>query len=103
MFLEIYRNRDVRDTSECQSRAAGQVRNIFDMTGSHDSRVVNSDIHEYFVELDILLCICVDKIVILQSGNCQNRLSIEFRVVKSVQQVESPRTRSCKADTKPPR
>src|SRR5215813_6878776 len=84
LFLGVDRYGYVRDTSVRQSRTACKIRNTFDMTSPHNTSVVNRDIHEHLVQLDILLCMCLDKIMILKARDRQNRRPIELRIVQTV-------------------
>ena len=63
------------------------------------ARVVDGDIHENFVELDVLLGMRVDQIVILQPGDREHRLAVQFGVIQAVQQMNAAGAGSCKADT----
>src|ERR1051326_1837063 len=88
-LLKIDGKIDVGDASSAERRAAREVRNLLDVRRTHDPRVVNGDIHKELVEIDVLLSVRVDKIVIMVTGNRQDRLAIELGIVEAVQQVNA--------------
>jgi hypothetical protein len=83
-FLHVDRHRKVGYASVGQRRPASQIRNILDVVRTHNARVVGRHIDEKLVQLDILLAVRVDEVVVLKSGDRQHRLSIQFRVIKTV-------------------
>ena len=74
----------MRHTPIAERGTAGEVSHGFDMRKSHDARVVDRDIHKKFVEIDVLLCMCADKVMIMVAGNRQHRLSVELRVIQTI-------------------
>ena len=76
LFLGIDGDGDVGYTTICKGRPARQVRDVFHMAGAHDPRIVDGDVHENFVEFDILLSVRLKQIVILQPGNRKYGLSV---------------------------
>jgi hypothetical protein len=77
-------------------RYASAVRQ--DMVRTHDTRVVNGDVHEYLVEFHVLLRMGVNQVVILQARDGQNRLAVKLRVVQTVQQMQPARSGCCEAN-----
>jgi hypothetical protein len=75
-----------------------ELHHIFDMRRSHDAGIVNTYIHEQFVELDILLSVGVYEVMILQAGDGEHGRAIELGVVESVQQMNAARTRGGEAN-----
>ena len=73
------------------------------MLRAHDAAVVDADVHEQFVELDVLLRERVQEIVELQPGDGENRLLVQVRVVQPVQQVNAAGPRGGDADAEPAR
>lgn len=65
-------------------------------------RVVGRHIDEKLVQLDILLAVSVDEVVVLKPRDRQHRLSIQFRVIKTVQQMNAARAGSGQAHTQLP-
>ena len=59
------------------------------MRRSHDAIVVDTRIDEEFIELHVLLCMCVDQIVIGHAGDREHRLPIQLSVVQTVQQMNA--------------
>jgi len=81
LFLKIHRNREMSHSSIGESSSARQVHHIFDVRWTHDPFVVNGNVHEKFVQGDILLGMSSDQIVKLQAGNSQHRLVVELGIV----------------------
>ena len=68
------------------------------MCGTHDSRVVLRDVHEYLVQFDVLLREGMNQIVVMHPGNGENRLAISFGVVQPIQKVNASRARGRQTD-----
>ena len=77
------------DSSEIERCPAGEISDISHVSATHHSRVVNRDIRKDPVEVHILLSVSIDQIVKCMTGNCQHRLPVEFRIVQSIQQMNS--------------
>src|SRR5262249_13447634 len=45
----------------------------------------------------VLLRVRLNKIVILQTGDCQHRRAVQFCIIEAIQEVQATWTRSCKA------
>jgi hypothetical protein len=51
------------------------------MRGSHDPRVVLRNVHEDLIQLHVLLREGVNQVVVMHTGDRENRLAISFGVV----------------------
>jgi hypothetical protein len=60
-------------------------------------RALCRHIHKQVVQLDILLAVRLDEVVELKACDGQHRLSIQFRVIKTVQQMNATRAGSGEA------
>jgi len=58
---------------------------------THDALVEDANVHEQFVESDVLLRVGANKIVKLETCNREHRLVIKLRVVETVQEVNPAR------------
>jgi hypothetical protein len=76
---------------------ASQIRNILDVVRTHNACVIRCHIDEKLVQLDVLLAVSVDEVVVLKPRDRQHWLSIQFRVIKTVQQMNAARTGSGEA------
>ena len=54
-ILKINRDRNVRHPSIRERAAAGEIQNVLHMIRAHHALVVYTDIHEQFVEGNVLL------------------------------------------------
>ena len=99
LFLKIYWNRDMSHAAVGKRGAASQINDVFHMGGAHDAFVVNGDINEQLIQRDILLGVRTNQVVELQASNSQHRLMIELGIIKSVEQMNSTRTRGSQADS----
>ena len=79
------------DSPEIQSGSARKVGNISHMGAAHDACVVNRHIAEQSVEIDVLLGVRINQVVESVSGDGQNRLAVEFRVIQAIEQMNSAR------------
>src|ERR1051326_1492636 len=70
------------------------------MCRPHNSLVIGGDIKVELVEGDILLRVRPDEIVELKSGDRQNRLAVELRVIKTIQEVNAAGAGGRKAHAK---
>src|SRR5262249_39624193 len=78
--------------------AARQLDDILNMRRSHDPAVVDADVHEQFIELDVLLGMGMQEVVELQTRDREHRLTIELGIVEAVQQMNAAGTRSRNAN-----
>src|SRR5688500_4746997 len=69
------------------------------MRRTHDTHAVFRDVHEDLVQLDILLRTCADEVVIRHAGNGEYRLTVQFCVVQTIEQMKSTRPGGREADT----
>ncbi len=101
MVLRIDGNRNVRDTAIAEGGATGHADDALDVRGAHHPHVVLRDVHKDFVELDVLLRASADEIVERHPGDGQHRLSVEPRVVQSVEEVNASRPGGGKTHAQP--
>jgi len=73
------------------------------MSRAHDARIVNAHIRNPLIELAILLCVGVDQVMKLQSGDRKERLAVVLGVIEAVEQVNAAGTGGRKTDSKPAR
>jgi len=99
--LKIDRHRHMRHAAIGKRGAAGEFDRIFDMRRPHHPHVVLGDVHEEFVELDVLLRVGAEKVMELQAGNRQHRHPVELRVIEPVQEVNSAGSRRGDAAAEP--
>ena len=92
LFLEIDRKRDVRDAAVQKRGSTRQVGDVLDVARSHDAHAVLRDVHEDFVQLDILLREGPDQIVKRHPGNSEHRHVVKPRVVETGNQMRCART-----------
>ena len=85
LFLKINRESKVRDAVICDRRPACQVCDVLYVSRPHDPLVEDRNIHKKFIERNILLSIASDKVVKLQPGDREYRLSIQLRVIQTIQ------------------
>src|SRR5438270_10397185 len=79
----------VRDFAIDRRSAASEFRHVFNMGWTHYACVVSSHIHEETIESYVLLGKGVTQVVIWQSSDGQYRLTIEFGVIKPIEQVNA--------------
>jgi hypothetical protein len=96
-LLHVDRHRQVRYASIGKCCPASQIRNILDVVRTHNACVVCRHIDEKLVQLDVLLAVSVDEVVVLKPRDRQDWLSIQFRVIKTVQQMNAARAGSGEA------
>ena len=61
------------------------------MRRSHHASIIDGHVGKQPVEVHILLGVCVDQVMIMMPRNGKNRLAIELRIIKTVQQVNPAR------------
>ncbi|HVJ77973.1 MAG TPA: hypothetical protein VM620_09070 [Hyphomicrobium sp.] len=72
---------------ECST--ASEIDDVFGVGRSHDTRIVDGDVHEQFVEFHVLLGVCVEQVMELQTRNGQHRRTIELRVIEAIEKMNS--------------
>src|SRR5947209_6411744 len=100
-FLDVFGNRDVRDGATRQSSFDRLVENVDHMSGTHDTLAKRGNIHEQFVEIDILLIMSADQIVEGMTRDSEHRLPVALGVVQSVEQMNASGSRGRKTDSEP--
>ena len=85
MLLQIDGEIDVRDAAITKRRAARQMSHLFDVRRSHDSGVVDRDVHEDTIEVDVLLRMSINQIMIVMPRDRQHRLAVKLGVIESIQ------------------
>jgi hypothetical protein len=96
--LDVDQHRDVCHAAIGERRPTGELDHVLDMRGTHDPRVVHAHVHEQLVEFDILLGVGMQKIVELQAGYREDRLTVELCVIEAIEKVDAARTGSADAD-----
>jgi len=103
LVLKVGRDVDVGHAAARERGAAGEVRDVGDVGGTHHSRVVDGDVHEQPVEIDVLLGMGVDEVVVGVPRHREHGLAVELRVVEAVQEVDPAGPGSGETDTEPAR
>ena len=83
--MQVDREINVRNAPAAERGAASQMRDIVDVFRSHHAGVVNRHVHEYAIQINILLRVRIDQIVIVVPGNRQDRLAVQLRIIKSIE------------------
>ncbi len=83
-----------------KSRSACQIGDVLHMGRSHNAFVEDSNIHEKFVQRNVLLRERADEVVKLKPGNGQHRLAVELGVVESIQKMNPAGPGSGKTNSK---
>ena len=91
----------MRHAAACQRAPAGETRHRCYVALPHDAGVVDRNVHEHAVEVHVLLRVRVDEVVVMVSGDGQNRLAIELGIVEAIQQVQPPGTGGGQTDAEP--
>ena len=86
------------DGSPRERGLAGQVDQRRDLHRIVDHDVVLGDVHEELLEVDLLLIAGAEQVGLLHTGDREDRLMVELRVVQTVQQVDPARAGRRQAD-----
>src|SRR5204863_1249026 len=97
VFLYVDGKIDMRYSAVSERGSAGEVGDLLDVGGSHDTGVVHRDVHEDSIEIDVLLSMRIDEIVEMMSRDRKHRLPVELGIVETVEQVQATGARGREA------
>ena len=86
-LLHVQWECNVRHPAIRERGAACQVGNIFHMVRAHDARVVDANVHEDFVQFDVLLRVRVNEVMILKTGNIKMIETIAHGLKNKLEEV----------------
>src|SRR5579883_451948 len=99
--LHVYRDRHVCNAPVGERSTAGELDDILDVARAHYARVVDADIHEELVELHVLLRERLEQVVELETGDRQDRLTVELGVIEPIEEVNAAGSGGGDADAQP--
>src|SRR4051812_35114815 len=90
----------MRNATPAQGGATREMCDIRNVLRSHHTCRIERHVHKNTIEVDILLRVRIDQVVEMVSGYRQDRLAIEFGIVKAVQKMYSAGTGSRETNPK---